>query len=99
MTISWTTAAGSLGTFQERQTISVQLQASSDVGAVSFEVISGSLPRGLRLSGSAIVGTPTEVRKFTESRFVIRARDSSDLEDRTFSISIDGSDAPRWITE
>ncbi len=99
MTISWATAAGSLGTFQERQTITIQLQASSDVSTVSFEIISGSLPRGLRLNGSAIVGTPTEVRKFTESRFVIRARDSQDLEDRTFSISVDGSDAPRWITQ
>ncbi len=99
MTISWVTAAGSLGTFQERQTISIPINATSDLGNVTYEVISGSLPRGLRLNGPSIVGTPTEVRKYTESRFVIRAKDSSDLEDRTFAISIDGADAPRWITE
>lgn len=46
-----------------------------------------------------IKGSPTEVRRLTESRFVIRANDGFDLEDRTFSIVVDGSDEPVWITK
>jgi hypothetical protein len=98
MTISWNTAAGSLGTVTERVLLDIPLSASSNVGTVTFSLISGKLPRGLKLINGRIKGSPTEVRKFTTSRFVIRASDSSDLEDRTFSISVDGDDAPQWIT-
>ena len=98
MTISWVTAAGSLGTITERVTLEIPLQATSNSGTVTYSVIAGSLPRGLRLNGNVIKGSPTEVRKLTTSRFVIRADDSTDVEDRTFSITIDGSDAPQWLT-
>lgn len=98
MTISWVTAAGSLGTITERVTLEIPLQATSDVGTVTYSIIAGSLPRGLRLSGNTIKGSPTEVRKLTLNRFVVRASDGSDVEDRTFSLTIDGSDAPQWLT-
>lgn len=98
MTISWVTAAGSLGTITERVTLEIPLQATSDVGTVTYSIIAGSLPRGLRLSGNTIKGSPTEVRKLTLNRFVVRANDGSDVEDRTFSLTIDGSDAPQWLT-
>ena len=100
MTISWVTPAGSLGIITERVILDEQLPllATSNVGSVSYELIAGSLPRGLRLSGNFLKGSPTEVRKFTQSRFVIRASDGSDIEDRTFTLSVDGADAPEWIT-
>jgi hypothetical protein len=46
-----------------------------------------------------IKGSPVEVRRFTDYRFVIRANDGVDIEDRTFSISVDGSDLPYWLTQ
>ncbi len=96
--ITWTTPAGSLGTLTERIQIDIPLAVSSNVGPVTLSLISGSLPRGLRLNGDSIKGSPVEVKRFTTSRFVIRASDGVDIEDRTFSISIDGSDEPQWIT-
>jgi hypothetical protein len=98
MTISWITPAGSLGVVTERVILEIPLSATSTVGQVTYSLLSGNLPRGLRLVGNTIKGSPTEVKKFTESRFVIRADDGEDIEDRTFSISVDGSDLPEWIT-
>jgi hypothetical protein len=98
MTIRWITPAGNLGTFTERITVNIPVIATSTVGEISYKVIAGRLPRGLRLKGNNIVGSPTEVRVFTTSRFVIRADDGTDIEDRTFSITIDGDDIPQWIT-
>ncbi len=109
MTIRWITPAGNLSTVVERVSLSIPLDASSDVGPITFSVISGRLPRGVRLdtvvtSDSSIQtvlikGSPTEVRRFTTNRFVVRANDGTDIEDRTFSISIDGDDAPQWVTK
>ena len=100
MTISWVTpAAGSLGTITERVTLERVLVATSDRGEVTFSLIAGSLPRGLRLAGNVIKGSPTEVRKLTVNRFVIRASDGVDIDDRTFSFTVDGSDAPQWLTK
>lgn len=98
MTISWVTAAGSLGTITERVTLEIPLQATSATGSVTYSLIAGKLPRGLRLSGNTIKGSPTEVRKLTVNKFVIRANDGTDIEDRTFSLTVDGSDAPQWLT-
>jgi hypothetical protein len=97
--ITWITPAGNLGTFTERITVNIPLSATSSVGEITYSIIAGRLPRGLRLRGNTIVGSPTEVRTFTTSRFVIRANDGIDLEDRTFAITIDGDDVPQWITK
>ncbi len=101
MAITWVTPAGDLGTVTERNILNIPLEASSDVGLITYSLIAGQLPRGLRLESSTgiIKGSPTEVRRFTTSRFVVRADDGSDLEDRTFSLSVDGSDLPRWLTK
>lgn len=96
--ITWNTPAGSLGVITERVIISIPLSASSSVGSVTYSLIAGNLPRGLRLQNGSIVGSPTEVRTFTESRFVVRASDGQDIEDRTFKLSVDGSDVPEWVT-
>jgi hypothetical protein len=99
MTVAWVTPAGSLTTVVERVIIEIPILATSNVGTVSYEVIAGNLPRGLRLVNNIIKGSPVEVNKFTVSRFVVRANDGVDIEDRTFSISVDGADAPQWITK
>jgi Putative Ig domain len=104
--ITWVTPAGNLtgsgispgGVIVERVTIDIELTATSNLGPVQYSLIAGRLPRGLRLSENFIKGSPTEVRKFTETRFVIRADDGTDIEDRTFSLAVDGSDIPTWIT-
>ena len=98
MAITWITPAGSLGILVERNTLEIPVVATSDSGSVTYSLIAGSLPRGLRLSNNIINGSPVEVRRFTEYRFVIRADDGVDLEDRTFKLSVDGSDLPYWLT-
>ena len=97
--ITWITPAGSLGILTERIIIDLPLSATSDLGTVTMTLLAGSLPRGLRLSSNSINGSPTEVKVYTTSRFVIRASDGVDIEDRTFSLSVDGSDTPIWLTQ
>ena len=97
--ITWITPAGSLGTLIERVIIDIALSATSSAGPVTYSLIAGNLPRGLRLSGNNITGSPVEVKRYTTSRFVIRASDGSDIEDRTFSLNIDGADIPEWLTK
>ena len=97
--ITWITPAGSLGILTERISIDIPLQVTSDVGAITYSLIAGNLPRGLRLEGSSIKGSPTEVKVYTQSKFVIRADDGQDIEDRTFTLAVDGTDVPYWLTQ
>ena len=98
--ITWITPAGSLGILTERISIDVSLQATTNLtAAVTYSLIAGSLPRGLKLINGAIKGSPTEVKVYTESRFVIRATDGVDIEDRTFKLAVDCSDRPIWLTQ
>lgn len=107
--INWVTPAGRLGIITERVIQSIPLEAISNVGPITFKLIAGKLPRGLRLDTTTttdstqntvyIKGSPTEVRRYTTSKFVIRADDGKDIEDRTFSLDVDGSDEPVWITK
>lgn len=98
--ITWITPAGSLGILSERISIDIQLSAISNLPTpVSYSLIAGSLPRGLKLLNGSIKGSPVEVKKYTESKFVIRASDGQDLEDRTFILAVDGSDRPIWLTK
>ena len=71
MAVSWSTPAGDLGILEERITIDIPLTASTTLDEeLTFEVIAGRLPAGLQLLGNRIKGTPGEVTKFTESRFI-----------------------------
>ena len=98
--ITWITPAGNLGLLTERISIDIQLQATTNLTAnIAYSLIAGSLPRGLKLINGAIKGSPTEVKVYTESRFVIRASDGVDIEDRTFNLAVDGSDRPIWLTQ
>jgi hypothetical protein len=99
MAVNWITPAGSLGIITERISLEIPLQVTSPTGPVTFTILAGALPRGLRLDGNTIKGSPVEVVKFTESRFVIRANNGTDIDDRTFSLSVDGADLPSWVTK
>ena len=84
-----------LATLQEGSSTVIDLPVDSGAETV---LISGSLPTGLELQSNSIVGTPVEVPRETEFRFVLRATLNSDFEDRTFNILIQGADAPEWQT-
>ena len=102
MATIWTLKTGSnLGIFAENATIRFALPVNTVSNTIStVKVISGSLPGGLRIEGLYVVGTPFEVERLTESKFVLRATDSSGaIEDRTYTILIDGADEPEWITK
>ena len=98
MALDWITPAGDLGTLIERNQIEIPIQAQTDKENILYTVIAGTLPAGLRLEGNTIKGSPGEVRKFTTSKFVIRANDGTNKRDRTFSLSVDGGDNPEYIT-
>jgi len=106
----WTTSNNiSLGVFNEGVTIREAKTGEArdpdllpiDLGAIAganVTIISGSLPPGLRISGTTLIGTPLEVARETEFKFVLRASYNSSIEDRTYRITIVGADAPEWIT-
>jgi hypothetical protein len=98
----WTLKSGSsLGELQERVSLNQALPTYPLVGnlaGVTFAVISGKLPDGLRIIGSNIKGTPFEVNVRTEFRFVIRATLNDEISDRTFYMYVEGPDEPVWVT-
>jgi len=89
---TFSTAAGSLGTFDGGAAISVDIDATGDdSSAVTFSLQSGSLPGGLTLNTSTgtISGTESGASANTTYNFTIRATDSeSQTADRAFSITI-----------
>lgn len=90
----WTERSGySFGVINERTQVNQQLPVIDD-SDVSYAVISGRLPPGLRLDGNLIVGTPYEVAQNTEFSFCIRATLTDEFADRTYKMTISGADAP-----
>jgi len=96
----WTTTAGKLATFAEDSSYSLQLEANtSDSTAITYSVIAGGLPSGMRVTSSGLLtGTPASVAKRTLYTFVVRATSGSTVTDRTFSIDVEGQDAPTFTT-
>jgi len=96
MAIIWTTTAGSLGTIEERVSYTNTLTATN---ATSFSVLAGTLPGGLYITADGVIkGTPSEIAYNTKSKFVIRATDDTNSADRTFSLTVQGPDAPSFTT-
>ena len=98
--VTWTTPAGSLGIINERDFYSSQLEANTlDSAALTYSRIAGTLPPGILLSTSGLLqGTPFEVATRSLYTFVIRASDGTNIADRTFSLQIQGADAPTFTT-
>jgi len=98
MEIVWVTPAGLISTIPETVAYSIQLVATADT-PVSFKILAGKLPNGLLMDSLGFIsGTPREVNKLTEFKFVIRASTETDIADRTFTLTVDGSDSPHFIT-
>lgn len=101
----WSEKSGySFGTFEEGAVTSIALplrvMTPQEQADLSFRVISGRLPPGLRIKGLNIEGTPIEVARVTLFEFVIRATKIStgQISDRTYTISIEGADQPTILT-
>lgn len=69
-----------------------------DSGDLSFSIIAGKLPAGVKINSARLYGTPREVSRSTDFRFVIRAKLGNDISDRTFFLRIEGADEPIWQT-
>ena len=94
-TITFDTAAGSLGTIEDDERSSYTLSsaaATSTFGTLSYSIQSGALPGGLSLNGTtaAITGTATAVVSDTVYNFTVRASitATSTTLDRAFSIQV-----------
>jgi hypothetical protein len=100
----WTTTAGKLASIDEQVAYSLQLEANDpvDLGdstAITYSVIAGSLPSGMRVTTDGLLtGTPAEVAKRTLYTFVVRATAGTQVTDRTFSLDVKGADAPTFTT-
>jgi hypothetical protein len=71
----------------------------ADGSNVSYSLISGKLPGGLRFSSTGtIFGTPYSVGEVLRSEFVIRASSDKIVTDRTFIMDISGPTDPQWLT-
>ena len=92
----WTVQTGyNLGTYQERVPTTINLPIS---GADSIVTIAGTIPPGLRLDGQTLKGTPFQVSRSTQYEFCLRATHQTRIQDRTFTVNIQGPDAPTWTT-
>ena len=96
----WTTTAGKLASIDEQSAFSLQLEANtSDSTAITYSLIAGSLPSGISLTSTGLLtGTPAEVAKRTLYTFVVRATAGTAITDRTFSLDVQGADAPVFTT-
>ena len=92
----WTVTTGhNLGTFEEKSALNISLPVNT---VDNLALISGSLPLGVSLSGTSLTGTPLEVVRSTQFKFVLRATLSQSIEDRTFTLNLEGPDNPVWVT-
>ena len=96
----WSVPTGKkITTLIERSVVNLLLPLNPNIPS-TVELISGSLPRGLRVSenGKFIEGTVYEVAYNTTNRFVLRASYQDQFEDRTIEIDVSGPDDPVWST-
>ena len=104
MAVFWTQFSGQvLQTLTEGVTTTVDLPldltvVSDDSTLYNVTHISGDLPLGMVLQDNAITGTPREVSRDTEYKFVLRAEYNNQISDRSFIINVVGPDTPTWKT-
>jgi hypothetical protein len=95
---TWTTAAGSLGSYYETTSISNTVVAAGDA-PVTYSLFSGSLPTGATLYANGLItGTAPVDSSSTTYSFTIQASDAQ-LQDstRSFSLTIN-VDAVTWVS-
>ena len=95
---TWTTTAGSLGSYYETQTLTSNVAASGDA-PVTYSLFSGALPTGavFNANGTITGSAPVDSGSTTYS-FTVRATDAQ-LQDstRSFSLTIN-VDAVTWVS-
>jgi len=108
----WVTPAGDLGTVAENLFFQIPIEATDpDGGIPTYSLIAGRLPEGVQVTSNGLIegvpqayvslrGTPTEVSENVTSTFAIRATspDGLSINDRTFSLTVTGQDAPTFTT-
>jgi len=91
---TWNTAAGSLGTINDDggsySPITTLSASDADGNAITYSVVSGSLPGNVSLNSStgALSGDPDNVTSSTTYSFTARATANSQTTDRAFSITV-----------
>ena len=97
ISLPWITPAGFLAKLTELVPVSIAISAAGS--NIAYKIISGKLPTGLSLSlNGNITGNAASVIDTTYYKFVVRAKNSSGLADRTFQISVAGPSKPVWLT-
>ena len=98
--VTWTTPAESLGIINEGVSYTKQLEANTaDSSSLTYSKIAGTLPPGITLTSTGLLqGTPSEVATRSLFEFVIRASDGTTVADRSFTLQIQGADAPSFTT-
>lgn len=86
----WSTSSGTLGTFDEGDSISLSVAATdADSHTLTYTIASGSLPTGLSMDTSgSITGTASSVATHTTSTFTAEVTDGLESTTRSFSITI-----------
>ena len=105
MAVFWTQSSGqTLQTLVEGVSSTIDLPldlsiVSDDSTLYTVTHISGTLPAGMILVNNTITGSPREVPRDTEYKFVLRATYNTEISDRTFIINVTGPDLPTWKTD
>ena len=102
----WITNAGFLGTLTERTAVNIPFSVQGT--GTTFSIISGKLPDGMVLqlvttstnstTTGFIIGNPMSVPTTIQSQFVIRAKNSQGVADRTFKVDVTSNNDPVWVT-
>jgi hypothetical protein len=96
---SWTTPAGSLGTFAEQVSATISALSVSDDSTITYSLAAGSsLPSGVTLSSAGVIsGTLPDISSDTTYTFTVNATDGlNPVISRTFSFVSNA--APIWVT-
>ena len=75
----------------------INVPGTDSIG-ISYSVISGTLPGGLTIQGSYLVGSPYIVANDTTYKFCIRATDGIQISDRTLNMTITGTNVPIFVS-
>ncbi len=95
----WQTGA-TLTTIYHEMAQNIQLSATdSDGDAVTYSVVSGSLPTNLSMNSSGLItGTLGTYNSATTYTFTVRATANSKTADREFTQVVEPNSAPAWTT-
>ena len=99
LTPTWVTSAGSLGTFANGSTVSVQLSATDPEGKpIEYTIANGgALPTNLTLSYTGLLSGTLNTSAGTYP-FSIRASDGPFYTDQAFSMVVEQNNPPVWQT-